>query len=135
MQSQVPLQLGQKDAKKLLHQHCSQLVCVRYRYDEPRQRQLKTVELIIGRLPWHPKSSAPLDAALVSVHINLKEVDLQRQVKQAGGKWNRARQLWDLRYDQALALGLADRIEPQDMPNSRKAKLPNNGKGKLPTIR
>lgn len=135
MRSQATLQPGQPGTKKPLEQYGSQLIPLRYRYDEQHQRQLKTGELLTGQTPWHPKSSAHADDVLASVRIGLKEVDLQRQVKQAGGRWNRARQLWDLRYDQALALGLKDRIEPQDMPNSRKAKLPNSRKGKLPSIR
>ncbi len=48
----------------------------------------------------------------------LAEVELQRRIKQAGGKWNPARRLWELRYDQALKLGLKGRIEnPQVSDN------------------
>jgi hypothetical protein len=36
---------------------------------------------------------------------------LQRRVKSVGGRWNPVRRLWELRRDQALKLGLIDRIE------------------------
>jgi hypothetical protein len=37
-------------------------------------------------------------------------VALRQRVKQAGGQWNRRRQVWELRYDQVVALKLAARI-------------------------
>lgn len=96
MRSQVTRQPDRKGTKKLLEQYGSQLVCVRYRYNEQHCQRRKTVELIIGQLSWHPKSSAPRDDALVGVRIGLKEVDLQRRVKQVGGRWNGARLLYNL---------------------------------------
>jgi hypothetical protein len=42
---------------------------------------------------------------------HFQEVPLQRRVKWAGGRWNPVRRLWELRRDQALKLGLKDRIE------------------------
>jgi hypothetical protein len=127
MQARKKLKPGQDGTKSLLEEYGSRLICVRYRYDEERHLRYKTVELIIGQTPWHPKPSRPKADTIVGVRVGLKEVDLQRQIKQAGGKWDRARQLWELRYDQALALGLADRIALPD--------LPNNGKGRMPSIR
>jgi len=35
---------------------------------------------------------------------------LQRRVKQAGGRWNSAKRVWEIYYDQAAALGLKKRI-------------------------
>jgi hypothetical protein len=43
--------------------------------------------------------------------VELAEVELQRRVKQAGGKWNPARKLWKLCYEQALKLKLKSRIQ------------------------
>ena len=39
-----------------------------------------------------------------------QEVELRDKVKTAGGRWNPARRLWELRYDRVVALGLEDRI-------------------------
>jgi hypothetical protein len=99
---QVTLQPGQKGTKKLYDRYGDQLVCVRYRYDAARQRRLKTVELIVEEVPWRPERAARKGAETVGVRVNVQEVALQRQVKLAGGRWNPARRVWELRRDQAL---------------------------------
>ena len=120
MQIRRTLLPGQKGAKKFRDQYGAKLLCVRYRYDRARQLRVKTVELIVETAPWvHPSDQIAADA-LVGIKIAFSEVDLQRQVKQAGGKWDRTRRLWEIRYDQVVALNLKDRIEP--------ATIPNNGK-------
>lgn len=43
---------GQRGAKKLLTQYGDRLVCVRYRYDDKRQKRIKTVELIVEEEDW-----------------------------------------------------------------------------------
>src|SRR5262245_12888452 len=101
---------GQRGAKKLLTQYGDRLVCVRYRYDEQRQRRLKTVELIVEEEPWTPLAAAPPVDALVPIRLALSEVMLRQQVKQVGGRWDPRRQVWEVRYTQAVALGLAERI-------------------------
>ena len=50
---------GQRGAKKLLAQYGEQLVCVRYRYDDQRQKRLKTVELIVEEEEWSAPQSPP----------------------------------------------------------------------------
>jgi len=40
----------------------------------------------------------------------VSEIVVRRQVKNAGGRWNLQRGVWELRYDQVVALGLAERI-------------------------
>jgi hypothetical protein len=112
MRIQVTLQPVQKGAKKLLAQYGEQLVCARYRYDATRQRRLKAVELVVEETPWRPVREASKGAMMVGVRIDFQEVALQRRVKSAGGRWNPVRRLWELRHDQALKLGLKDRIEP-----------------------
>ena len=111
MRTHVTLQPGQKGTKKLCERYGDQLVCVRYRYDIAHQRRLKTVELIVEEVPWRPERAARKGAETVGVRVDVQEVALQRQVKLAGGKWNPARRVWELRRDQALKLGLKERIE------------------------
>jgi hypothetical protein len=101
---------GQREAKKLLTQYGDRLVCVHYRYDEQRQKRLKTVELIIEEEPWTPLEAPPPADVLVPSRIALSEVRLRQQVKQLGGRWDPRRQVWEVRYAQAVALGLAERI-------------------------
>ena len=48
---------GQRGTKKLLTQFGDRLVCVRYRYDDQRQKRIKTVELIVEeKIGWLPPS-------------------------------------------------------------------------------
>jgi hypothetical protein len=111
VRAQVTLQPGQKVTKKLRDRYGDRLVCVRYRYDAVGQRRLKTVELIVEEVPWRPERAARRGAEMVGVRVGVQEVSLQRQLKLAGGRWNPLRRVWELRRDQALKLGLKDRIE------------------------
>jgi hypothetical protein len=111
VRAQVTLQPGQKGTKKLRDRYGDQLVCVRYRYDIARQRRLKTIELIVEEVPWRPQRATRKGAEMIGVRVAVHEVALQRQVKLAGGRWNPARRVWELQREQALQLGLQDRIE------------------------
>jgi hypothetical protein len=53
------------------------------------------------------------------VHIGFAEVELQEQMKQEDGKWNRSRTVWDLRYEHVVALKLEARIVEEKASNSR----------------
>jgi hypothetical protein len=56
---------------------------------------------------------------MVGVRVAFQEVEMHPNVKRAGGKWNPQRRLWKMRYDQAIALGLEDRIEEPKVSISR----------------
>ncbi|MGH8060035.1 MAG: hypothetical protein ACREOH_22830 [Candidatus Entotheonellia bacterium] len=90
------------------------LVCVRYRYDATHQRQLKTIEVIIEETRCCPEC-ARKRAVLVGVRMGVHEVSLQREVKRAGARRNRTRQIWELRRDRRLQLGLRDGIEDNEV--------------------
>lgn len=78
---------GQKGTKKLLR-HCdSQLMCVRYRYNAESRLRFPTVEPIIEQASWSLSLPRMTGTTLVGV-LGVDELSLQRQVKQAGGKWN-----------------------------------------------
>lgn len=82
------------------------------------QERFKTVELIVEELSCVPAFKFK-PGAIVGLRIELNEVALQRRAKQAGGVWNRSRQLWCLRYAQAVELGLEERIESDERSISR----------------
>src|SRR5689334_8536992 len=107
MQARRTLTPGQKGTKKFLDRYGSQLVCVRYRYDQQQHKRFTTVELVVEEASWNAPEVLTAEPVLVGLRVALHEVDLQRRIKQAGGKWNRERRVWDIAYDQALALGLA----------------------------
>jgi hypothetical protein len=66
---------------------------MRYHYDAARQRWLKTVELIVEEVPWHPERSGRKGAEMVGVRVEFCEVSLRQQVKRAGGRWNPAQRV------------------------------------------
>ena len=114
MKTRLSLRPGQRGAKKLAAQYGDRLVCVRYRYDEKRKKRLKTVELIVEEFDWEPPKDRIAADSMVSIHVDLKEKELQNKVKRAGGKWNQNRKAWDIRYDKVLELGLEARMGEGD---------------------
>lgn len=116
MQARLKLKPGQKGTKKLLTQYGPRLLCVRYRYDEARQRRYKTVELIIEETAWTP-TRKPQE--IVALRIQRNELELRQQVKQAGGIWHAAEQVWKLRYEKVRECGLEARIVPRKASNTR----------------
>ena len=55
----------------------------------------------------------------MGVRVGFAEMELRPRVKQAGGRWNRRRHLWELRYDQVVALKLEARIVEGEASNTR----------------
>ena len=90
------LKPGQRGTKRLVEQYGESLLCVRYRYDEARHKRLKTIELVVTESEWSPKIAS---AAIVGMQVAFRETDVQQRRRQAGGKWNPARRVWELRYD------------------------------------
>jgi hypothetical protein len=93
MRTLLHLKPGQNDTKQLLVQSGDRLVCVRYRYDAQQKKRFKTVELIVAECAWEPPARRVADAALVGMRVGCAEVALRQRVKQAGGRWNRRRQV------------------------------------------
>jgi hypothetical protein len=108
MRARVKLRPGQRGAKHWVVKYGDKLICVRYRYDVQRHKRYTTVELIVAEGPWTPPPPAP--DTIVGVRVAWGEAALARQLKAAGGQWNRQRKVWEARYDQVAALGLVDRI-------------------------
>lgn len=117
MRTRLKLKPGQAGTKKLLMKYGDQLVCVRYRYDERRKKRYKTVEVIVDEVEWKPKVKAKTLTAgtVVGVKVGVEEVELRKRVRQAGGRWNGERRLWELRYDRVLEMGLAGRIRAKSI--------------------
>ena len=108
MRARVKLRPGQRGTKQWLMQYGDRLVCVRYRYDVQQHKRFTTIEIIVAEGPWTPPPPAP--DTIVGVRVVWGEAALARQIKAAGGQWNRQQQVWEVRYDQVVALGLIDRI-------------------------
>ena len=110
MRTALHLQPGQQGTKQLLAQYGDRLVCVRYRYDAQHKKRFKTVELLVAECTWEPPVPQRQADTRVDLRVGFAEVDLRERVKQAGGKWNPRRKVWELRYDQVVALHMEDRI-------------------------
>jgi hypothetical protein len=123
MEARLKLKPGQRGTKKMVELYGTRLVCVRYRYDEARQKRLKTVELVVEEIPWTPGYKPN---TLVSLRIEFTELELQERVKVAGGKWDSRECLWDLRYQTAVSLGLKDRIVKRKASNNRDKNASNS---------
>ena len=121
MHARRTLAPGQKGTKKLLNRYGPQLLCVRYRYDEQLRKRFTTVEIIVEESAWSP----PEPPTIVGVRVALQETALQRQIKQAGGRWNARQRVWEMSYDQAMALGLSSRIVKQVVSNTRHQQVSN----------
>jgi len=77
--------------------------------------------LIVEEIDWKPRRRAD---APVEVKVEWGEADLGRQVKQAGGKWNPAKKVWEMRYDRAVELGLEERITTPEKRTSKPKTRP-----------
>ena len=119
MRTRFHLKPGQQGTKEFLAQYGDRLVCVRYRYDTQRKKRCKTVERIVAERDWEPPAPRFTAETIVGVRIGFAEVDLRERVKQAGGKWNRSRKVWELRYDQVVALTLEAQIVEAEASNTR----------------
>ena len=110
MRIRKTLQPQQDGAKKLLAQYGDQLVCVRYRYDDQQRKRLKTAEIIVEEEPGPPPRPPAARERMVALRIVVTAGAIQRKVKAAGGTWHPQRQVWHLRHDRVVTLGLASRI-------------------------
>ena len=115
MQSRHKVSPVQHETNKLVKKYDGRLVCVRYRDDAQREVSLKTIELMIAESKYKPRPRRIREDQLVGLQIGLREVELQRRIKQAGGKWNAAIRLWEMRYDQAVKLDLTERIRQKNV--------------------
>ncbi len=110
------LKPGQNGTKELMTCFGASLLCVRYRYDEDRRENLKTVDLVVQRRPREgepecrgsrsPETQAGARTRQVALPIGWRERDQQRRVKSAGGRWHLARRVWMLRRDVAERMDL-----------------------------
>lgn len=110
---------GQPGTKRLMELYGSNLVCVRYRYDVEAKKRYITAEIIIDEAEWVPKHLRFEEGEIVVIRIPFEDADLQKKVRQAGGRWDGNRCVWKLRYDQAVILGLQHRVEKEFGSNSR----------------
>jgi len=107
MRTRLVRRPGQHGTRELVEQYGDRLICVRYRYDEVAKKRYNTVELIVETVDWRPR---PAPDEIVGLRVKVEEYSIQQTLRKAGGRWNPTRRVWEIRYDRAVTLGLADRI-------------------------
>jgi hypothetical protein len=118
MVTQTTLRPGQKGTKSLAKTYGDRLVCVRYKYDQHTGRRYTTVELIEQEtdLPNEPtvaKAQEPFPSPQrLGIRVEYWERDVRDKVKAAGGIWRPTHKLWEMKYEDVVALGLESRVDP-----------------------
>ena len=118
--TQTTLRPGQKGTKKLVGKYGDRLICVRHRHDPATGRRCTTVELIEEEAQAQfgdrhaANALAPSRPTVLAVRVEYWESDLRAKVKAAGGIWRPRHKLWELRYDDVVALGLESRVVAPD---------------------
>jgi hypothetical protein len=107
MRTRLILKPGQDGTKQLVKKYGSRLVCIRYRYNAEKGKRYKTVELIIDETDWQPE---PKPDELVGIRVAYSELELRQKMKDAGGRWNPVRRLWELHFQEVVRLGLVERM-------------------------
>lgn len=110
MRTLLTRRAGQPGTKKLAARYGSDLVCVRYRYDDELRQRIKTVEIVIGRVDWIKSDRRDGDQMEVHFRLEPREDLLRRAVLHAGGRWDERSNTWTLRRGTVAALGLTSRI-------------------------
>jgi hypothetical protein len=82
------------------------------------------VELIEEEADWPTEPSVPtqtpppLPSQRLAVRVDYWETELREKVKTAGGIWRPRHKLWEMSYEDVVALGLESRVVADDSPLS-----------------
>jgi hypothetical protein len=110
LKSQKVLKPGQPGTKKWLEKYGESLYYVRHRYDRDKNLKFVTVELVVEEKYYRYKHTKIAHNKLFELKIEYHEKYLRKLVKEAGGRWNILKKVWELSYGEILKLGLRERI-------------------------
>ena len=85
MRTRLILKPGQRGTETLGAKYGDRLLCV-YRCDEKRRKWVKTVELIVDEVDWHPGGRRVSWKTVAEVRVDWQELELRQKVKSAGGR-------------------------------------------------
>jgi hypothetical protein len=97
------LRPGAPGTRKLMLQHGSDLVCVRYRESEDGLLRMTTIELIIDRRP------SPQTA--VNVDVRWNDAALRAKLLEHGARWDAKKRCWTTDLQTIRRLNLYDKIK------------------------
>jgi len=116
MTTKATLKPGQNGTKRLTDKYGDRLVCVRYKYDEGARKRYTTMELIEEESDWMnepPVSNQAHHFSLsqrLAVRVEYWETELREKVKTTGAIWRPRHKLWEMCYEDIVALGLESRV-------------------------
>ena len=110
MKSKKILKPGKPGTKRWLAKYGNDLYCVRYRYDIERKERITTIEIIVDRGKWENNNKRIPRNKMVGINLKYEEMNLRRLVKNAGGRWNKDKKIWEMPYGEIISLGLTKRI-------------------------
>jgi hypothetical protein len=102
------IKAGLRGTKKLVTKFGPDLLFVRYYYDIEKQRKITTVEIVTDKIKWEPKKIPP--TTIVKLKIGIEEFEIQRKIKEKGGKWNKEKGVWELAFGKVKELRLQSRL-------------------------
>ncbi len=108
--------VGEKGSVKFVKKWGKQLLLVRYREDEKNQDIVTTLEIVVETRAKMGKNKRQIghlsvkSKAVVGVRIGIDVLELRAKVKAAEAIWDSNKMLWRMRYEDAIALGLKNRI-------------------------
>jgi hypothetical protein len=103
------MQADARGAIKLTRKYGAALICVRYRLSPDGTERITTIELEVERVEVQRRSNP-----LVSVKIYASEIQLTAMAKAKGARFNGKTRLWRMHQNDALVLGLKQRIARDD---------------------
>lgn len=109
MKTYAHLKPGQRGTRQLVEKYGDALVCVRYRYDETRGVNVKTIELIIAERPSRTAKRFK-DDDLVPVVVQFEETELRERLRNARARWDPEGKVWLIRYKLVRGTDLEARI-------------------------
>jgi len=124
MITKATMKPGQNGTKRLVEKYGGRLVSVRYKYDADTRKRYTTVELIEEESDWVVKRLDSTRGRLrpstesLAVRVEYWETELREKVKAAGGIWRPRHKLWEVRYEDVVALGLESRVVADEQPCS-----------------
>ena len=116
MVTKATLRPGQKGTKALTKKFGERLVCVRYKFDQETGRRYTTVELIEEETDCQPSAKVAevekptATPRRVAIKVEYWEADVREKVKPAGGIWRPRHKLWEMWYEDIVALSLESRV-------------------------
>ncbi|MFW2439476.1 MAG: hypothetical protein ACN4GR_08910 [Arenicellales bacterium] len=107
---------GQPGTKKHLAKFGNDLICVRYRHDQENNQRITTIELVVDKGFYRPELNYAKNYLLeeknklINLFIGYDESELRRKVIKAGGKWVNEKKCWEVKHNDAVKMGLKERI-------------------------